>query len=124
MKFKIQIASLFVLGIIILSCTTLDPDTALIVKNQSGNFIDSTVFFINGFKHNITGIDINSTKKNEISHSLIPGNRHDIRVFVAVYLKGGKTLNSQFYNDLTGSPGKSITAIIDNSLQLTLEPEW
>ena len=119
-----QIAVLLVLVIICLSCSIFNSDTTLIVKNQSNSLIDSAVFNVNGFKQKIIDIGILSEKRIEVPQKLIPNNKHHVITFVSIYLNGGKILKSQDYNDLTGSPGKSITAIIDKDLNLILKPEW
>lgn len=125
MKIIWHIVFLLMTAIISVSCSIFDStNTMVIVKNQSNYFIDSTIFNINGFKLKVIEIEINTEKKVEILQSLIPSNNHDVSVFATTYLKNGKKINAQFYNDLSGSPGKSITAIIDSNLNLILKPEW
>src|SRR5688500_1386833 len=109
MKYTLHIVAFFVIGIIVLSCTISQSDTILIAGNQSDNFIDSVVFNINGYAQKITEIAANTEKKIEVSQNSIPNNSHDVFVDVKAYIKEGKVISKHFYNDLTGSPGKSIT---------------
>jgi len=120
-----NIVFLFAITLINISCSFFGrTNIVLVVKNGSNSFIDSAIFKINGYKENIARININVEKQIDVPRNLIPNNKHDITVFVTVFLRGGKTLSAQFYNDLTGSAGKSITAVVDSNLQLILKPEW
>ncbi len=124
MKYTLYIVAFLVIGIIVLSCTISQSNTTLIARNQSDNFIDSVVFNINGYAQKISEVEANTEKKIEVSKNSIPNNNHDILVVVKAYMKDGKVISNQFYNDLTGAPGKSITAAITKELQLILKPEW
>jgi len=86
--------------------------TACNTKNRKVIFINQSDFKIDSVKISISSADVYNVKfdninlfdtvTNEIPFGMPMSNKHDITIFISIFIKNMNPINSYSYNDLSG----------------------